>query len=290
MKTMFICLVLSLSLQVLSAQGTVLTVKHVQPEAKNDQRNHYYLGLLSMALEKTRDSHGDFVLAASHLKMQQGRALNELERGANIDVVWSMSTQEREAKLLPVRIPLLKGLLGHRIFIIRKNNEGRFLNVSSTQQLKHLIAGQGHDWPDTRILRANGFPVMTSPSYEGLFDMLNHERFDYMPRGIQEPWNELATHKGLGLMVEKSLLLKYRAPIYFFVNLKNKALAQRIEAGLNMAINDGSFDDYFYNCPSNKQVFKLAALKKRKVFEVENPYLSVKTPIDDDRLWYGEWK
>ena len=287
---MFICLVLSLSLQVLSVLGTVLSVKHVQPEAKNDQRNHYYLGLLSMALEKTRDSHSDFVLAVSHLKMQQGRALNELERGANIDVVWSMSTQEREAKLLPIRIPLLKGLLGHRIFIIRKNDENRFLNISSTQQLKHLVAGQGHDWPDTRILRANGFPVMTSPSYEGLFDMLNHERFDYMPRGIQEPWNELATHKGLGLMVEKSLLLKYRAPIYFFVNLKNKALAQRIEAGLNMAINDGSFDDYFYNCPSNKQVFKLAALEKRKVFELENPYLSVKTPIDDDRLWYGEWE
>ncbi len=145
MKTMFICLVLSLSLQVLSVQGAILTVKHVQPEAKNDQRNHYYLGLLSMALEKTQDSHGDFVLAASNLKMQQGRAINELERDANIDVVWSMSTQEREAKLLPVRIPLLKGLLGHRIFIIRKNDEERFLNISSTQQLKHLVAGQGHD-------------------------------------------------------------------------------------------------------------------------------------------------
>ncbi|MEH6346497.1 MAG: hypothetical protein V7785_15505 [Bermanella sp.] len=290
LKAIWFCQALFLLLLSYSVQGQLLTVKHAQPEAKNDQRNHYYLGLLTMALEKTRGTHGDFVLASSDLKMQQGRALNELKRGANIDVVWSMSTQEREAQLIPVRIPLLKGLLGHRVFIIRKADEGKFSHISDARQLKQLVAGQGHDWPDTRILRANGFPVMASPSYEGLFDMLNHERFDYMPRGIQEPWSELASHKGLDFTVERSLLLKYRAPIYFFVNLKNNALAQRIEKGLRIAINDGSFDDYFYNCPANKQTFKLAALEKRKIFELENPYLSAKTPIDDDRLWYGEWK
>lgn len=273
-----------------SAQGQLLSVKHAQPEAKNDQRNHYYLGLLTMALEKTRDTHGDFVLVSSDLKMQQGRALNELKIGTNIDVVWSMSTQAREAQLLPVRIPLLKGLLGHRIFIIRKDDEEKFSHISTARQLKQLVAGQGHDWPDTGILRANGFPVMASPTYEGLFDMLAHERFDYMPRGIQEPWSELSSHKSLDFIVEQSLLLKYRAPIYFFVNIKNSELAKRIEKGLRIAINDGSFDEYFYNCPSNKQVFKLATFDKRKIFELENPYLSAKTPIDDDRLWYGEWK
>ncbi|MCX4029761.1 hypothetical protein H0A36_18915 [Endozoicomonas sp. SM1973] len=61
--------------------------------------------------------------------MTQSRAF--LSLGRQLDVVWSMTSIERETLFTPVRIPLLKGLLGHRIFIIRNGEEQRFEGIVS---------------------------------------------------------------------------------------------------------------------------------------------------------------
>jgi hypothetical protein len=90
------------------------------------------------------------------------------------------------------------------------------------------------------------------------------------------------------LVVESSLMLKYRAPIYFFVNAKNHSLADRIERGLRLAINDGSFDRHFYNSPVNRDIFTLEKMKGRKIFELNNPLLSAKTPLSDESLWFDD--
>lgn len=272
----------------LSGYCQELDVRHIKPESQVDQRNHYYLELLSLALEKTKSLDGEFQLIESSVAMPQGRALKELEKNSSLDVVWSMSTIEREEKLLPIRIPLLKGLLGYRVFIVRNEDHDKFKNIESLEQLKLLVAGQGHDWPDTRILKANDLPVVTSPSYDGLFDMLNNLRFDYFPRGIQEPWAEVASHSGMNIVVEKTIMLKYRAPIYFFVNVKNIELADRLERGLRLAINDGSFNELFYSNPINQSIFKSGSMNGRRIFELENPLLSAKTPLDDEVLWFND--
>ena len=149
-----------------------------------------------------------------------------------------------------------------------------------------MVAGQGLDWPDVSILRANGLTVTVGASYDGLFDMLNAGRFDYFPRGMNEPWTEVKAHKEKGFIVEEQLLLKYPAPTYFFVHKDNVALANRINEGLLLAIEDGSFDTIFYGHPANKGIFKLTNIKSRKVFDLKNPLLPTKTPLDDHRLWH----
>ena len=83
-------------------------------------------------------------------------------------------------------------------------------------------------------------------------------------------------------------MLKYRAPIYFFVSRGDTLLAQRLEKGLRMAIDDGSFDDYFYNSPINKPIFASNKLKGRKIFELNNPLLSPQTPLSELKLWYKD--
>jgi hypothetical protein len=90
----------------------------------------------------------------------------------NVDVVWAMTSNTREEKLLPIRISIDKGLMGWRVALMSKEHASLLQNVHSMSDLQPFQAGQGHDWPDRQILADNGLPVQTSSSYEGLFHML----------------------------------------------------------------------------------------------------------------------
>ena len=54
------------------------------------------------------------------------------------------------------------------------------------------------------------------------------------------------------LVMEENLMLYYPSPFYFFVNHNNSALADRIERGLRIAIEDGSFDELFFSVSRNQ--------------------------------------
>ncbi len=263
-----------------------LIVRHTAMVNADDVRSQYYIDLLRLALEKTRESMGDFEIQGT-TQMNQSLAVHNLSQDLWIDVLWTMTSIEREEKLLPIRIPLLKGLLGHRIFIIRKADKEAFAKINTLEELKRFSAGQGHDWPDTAILSANGFQVTTASTYAGLFDMLQMERFDFFPRGVNEPWTEVIKHADKDLIVEPTLMLYYPAPTYFFVNKNNTALAHRIETGLKMAIADGSFDALFRNHPANRPIFGQANLAGRKTFTLRNPLLPPETPLDVPEYWYS---
>ena len=267
------------------SEGTPTIIRHTAMVNPNDTRSQYYIDMLHLALSKTRDTLGDFVVQGT-TQMNQSQAIHNLSRNLWIDVLWTMTSVEREELLLPVRIPLLKGLLGHRIFIVRRADKERFARIETLDELKRFSAGQGHDWPDTAILKANGFNVTTASTYPGLFDMLQMERFDFFPRGVNEPWNEVIRHADKDLIVEPTLMLYYPAPTYFFVNKENAALAERLEKGLKTAIEDGSFDELFRTHPANIPIFEQANLPGRKLFVLENPLLPPLTPLDVPEYWY----
>lgn len=264
-----------------------LVVRHIRPVGRQDQRNVYFIDMLRLALEKTSHTDGPFRLEMCTDKMQQQRAIKCLSKGILVDIVWTMTSKEREAKLLPIRIPLLKGLMGYRILIIREEDKEKFRAINTLEDLKMLKAGQGHDWPDTEILRANGIEVIGGPSYDGLFAMLKKKRFDYLPRCVNEPWAEIEAHKNKNLVVEQTLLIQYTAPSYFFVNSKNTRLANRLEKGLRLAIKDGSFDQMFRHHPTNKDIFELLKFEKRKIIRLKNPFLPSETPLEVKELWYA---
>lgn len=263
-----------------------LKIRHVRPESAADMRSHYYIDMLRLALHKTSAINGAATLVMTNKTMRQNRTIEQLKLNKDIDVLWTMTSTKREAELQAIRIPLLKGLLGYRIFIIRKGEEARFSAIETLNDLKQLTAGQGRDWPDTKILRANGIKVIAGSSYQGLFGMLQHKRFDYFPRGVNEAWAEVKIHADKNLVVEKKLLLQYPAPIYFFVNKENKQLADRLERGLRIAIKDGSFAQLFKNHPANKEILQLTAIDKRRIFRLHNPFLPQATPLAEKALWY----
>jgi len=285
MKYLFL-LILSLIFVVNSCIAKELVITHVKPENSKDRRYEYFVQLLNLAIKKTQAPGSSFTLKAINYEMVQGRAIQQLRLGVNLDIIWTATSKQREKELLPIRVPLLKGLLGHRVLIIRKQDQLKFSKIKSFDDLIALTAGQGHDWPDTQILRANQVNVLTTSTYQGLFRMLEAGRFDFFPRSITEAWQEIEKQNNPELTVEQHILLYYPSPIYFFVNNSNKKLALRIEKGLRIAIEDGSFDKLFTVYHVDGNIEAIDKLKQRRIFTLSNPLLPTKTPINDLNQWH----
>jgi hypothetical protein len=257
------------------ASGSTV-VRYPQQESPNG----YPALVLKLALEESGHA---FVLQPSPVSMPQGRALHQLSQGYDVDVVWTMTSKDRERALRPIRIPIDKGLLGWRLFLIDKRQAPAFANIHSLNDLKALYAGQGHDWPDTEILRANGLPVRTSTSYPALFDMLEAKRFDYYPRSVIEIWDEEKDQAAKGLVIEKNVILYYPTAFYFFVKKDNAALARAIERGLNTAIRNGKFEQLFQRTYGD--ILHRARVGERTRLKLTNPLLPAATPLGRKELW-----
>lgn len=273
---LFVCLMFAWH----GAAAAVEAVRFPRPEFEGDRRFDYALQLLKLGLSKTGT---DYRVELAPTSMNQERQVLELEADRTIDIAPIPSSAEREERLLPIRIPIQKGLLGWRLGLIRKGDHARFTGVATLADLKRVRLAQGQEWPDTLILRANGIDVITAPKYEGLFKMLVSERFDYFPRSVNEIWDELENHAAT-LEVESRIALHYYYDAYFMVNKKNVRLAENLRQGLEKAIADGSFDRLFDQYHGER--LRKARLDKRTVIELRNPLLTPGTPSHRPELWY----
>jgi len=276
MSRLLVCLLLAWHVAATGAE----IVRFPKPEFEGDRRYDYVTQLLQLALSKTGT---DYRIQTAEFPMNQERQVLEIEAGRTIDVGPIPSSAEREARLLPIRIPLNKGLLGWRLGLIRKGDQGLIAGVNTLDDLKRLRLAQGQEWPDTQILQANGVNVITAPKYEGLFKMLTGKRFDYFPRSVMEIWDEQAINADT-LEVEPRLALHYFYDAYFMVNRKNTKLANDIRDGLEKAIADGSFDKLFQEYFGER--LRKARLETRTVIELRNPLLTPGTPSNRPELWY----
>lgn len=260
--------------------AAVEVVRFPRPEFEGDRRFDPALQLLQLALSKTGT---EYRVEFAPLPMNQERQVIELEAGRTIDVAPIPASAEREARLLAIRIPIHKGVLGWRLGLIRKGERDAFAGVRNLDDLKRVRLAQGQEWPDTQILRANGIDVITAPRYEGLFRMLEAKRFDYFPRSISEIWDELDANAAT-LEVEPHIALQYHYDAYFMVNKSNTRLADAIRRGLEAAIADGSFDRNFEQYFGER--IRRARMDQRVVIKLHNPLLTPGTPIDRPELWY----
>lgn len=201
------------------------------------------------------------------------------------DIFWASTNNDLENRFDPIRIPLFKGLLGHRIFIIRQGDQARFDNIKTLADLQQIKLGSGTTWADTKILQANGLQVITANKYPNMFYMLDGARFDAFPRAVFEPYKEIAANPTLPLTVEKNLMLVYRMPYYLFVRKGNSQLAKDLETGLERAIADGSFEQLFLNDPSVRDVIEKVHMNQRRIIYLDNPTASPLTPVNRAELW-----
>ncbi|WP_017462411.1 substrate-binding periplasmic protein [Dyella ginsengisoli] len=274
---------ISLALVAVTARAaTPLRVIYPVPGTANDPRESYPLKVLHLALERSGEP---YMLKSADVPTQQARSLRLLEEGEGLDIVWSVTSREREHRLLPIRIPIDRGLFGWRVLLIRPSEQARMDGIRSVAGLARLWGGQGHDWPDLAVLQANGLRVVASPTYEGLFAMLRLGRIDYFPRAISEAQPELAQQNGRQLTIEKHLLLHYPSAQYFFVNPRNHALAEALTRGLERAIADGSMRRLFESTYGS--LTRDLGLSGRVRLELANPDFPADAPLDRPELWFS---
>ncbi|MFT6993085.1 MAG: hypothetical protein ACJASL_005087 [Paraglaciecola sp.] len=245
--------------------------------------DEYPLQLLSLALEQTGVN---YQLKPSDNVLSKGKAIDRLQDNREINIVWGMTNPQREKDLLPIRIPIFKGLIGWRLLLIRQDMAERFTYIQQFEHLVKLSPLQGRDWPDTKILQSNGFEVITERTSPAMMDMLGNAQGDFFPRSIIEIWEELAKSDVANqLQIQPSLGIHYPAAIYFFVNKKSVPLANLIERGLEKAIKNGTYEALFVE--NYKTYIDKAQIENRKFYQLENNFLPEKTPLDRKELWFN---
>lgn len=245
------------------------------------KRDAYFISLLDMALARSGE---EYQLVEVKLPDYSEKRSVLLLESNHYDAHWLNTTPEREQQLLPIRIPLDKGAIGWRAFLIRPDMQPVFDKVTSAADLKPLIFVQGHDWPDVPVLLKNEFAVERSSNWSGLFRMVALNRAQVFPRSILEISAEQKENVAEGLVIEKNLILRYPAAYYFFVSLDNPRLAKAIERGLKKSFEDGSFDELFFqNFGAPISDLDLAS---RRIISIDYPALK----IEDESLWFSkEW-
>jgi hypothetical protein len=277
-RILSLCFFVAVSSHALSSEKTIRVNDFSDPNAA------YAIKMLKLAI--AHSDNPNYKVDVIKEDFTQARVNEEVRSGGLLDLCWASSDAEIESQLRPIRIPLFKGLLGYRIFIINKNNQAKFDQVKTLDDLKKLTIGQGRTWADGRILEANGFNVIKTNKYPSLFYMVEGGRFDGFPRGVHEPFGELEARPTMDLTVEKNLMVYYQMPFYLFVSPSNQTLAKDLETGFERAIANGEFDKVFYGDKSIQDVLQKANMKNRKLFKLDNPLLSKETPIERKELWF----
>lgn len=254
----------------------------------NESDNAYVWRVLRAALDHTRAGYGKYRLEAATPMpdRRQIRLLGRAEPPLTVGVFTASAALSRD--LIPVRVPLERGLLGYRLLLVREADLGRFAGISTLEDLQRVRFGLMPVWDDGPVMRAAGLTVVSGEDHEGLFRMLAAGRFDAFSRGASEilPEYQHASRHVPGLAVEPHLLLHYPLPLYFWFSpdAAGRRRAARVEAGLRAMAGDGSLQKMF-----DAEYGPLAArlgLGRRRVIELPNPLLDGEDPLGEASLWF----
>jgi hypothetical protein len=257
------------------------------------ERNKYRTELLKMILNESKVEYEIFYFQTNDTNPQ---IVEKLKRGI-ITIATLGASKIKEKELIPIRIPIYKGLLGYRIFLINKNDQYKFNKIQKIDDLKNLTGVQGVGWTDLKILRDAGLPQIEMPR-KIIYKILNiGGRVDYFGRAINEAIGEFQSLKIKypNIAIENKILLVYPFAMYFYVSPKYPELAEKLRKGFQLLFNSGKFDRFFYNNSYIISTVKKAKIKYRIRFNLPNRYLSEKTKALGKKYWFDinkrkKWK
>lgn len=239
-----------------------------------DYPSKIIMSILIQALDITRDKYGDYEIVSSK-PMEQRRAVTKLTKRyvGELDIAHLATTTNREKSAIAIRIPLIAGLSGYRVCLIKPNNQYKFSDINNKQDFinKKISIGQQQDWPDTKILTSNGLDVETSYKYSLLFRQLEKQRFDCFLRGINEIHDEIDQHTNDNFVIENDLLFYYPLPLFFYVNNGRQDLAKRLNEGLTTLQKNGTLTRLL--AENYKDKVDNLHLHTRTLIKLNNPIL-----------------
>jgi len=137
------------------------TFKMNPPESENDHRYQYTYDLLTLIIEATNNDFGVASIQISDDTMSRNRIFRELLEGNNINVMAEASNAQWDEQLIPIKIPIRKGIQCFRVFIIKDKNVSIMANVNTLSQLVALETGSGSQWSSKAAMQSAGLRVFT---------------------------------------------------------------------------------------------------------------------------------
>ena len=255
-------------------------------QSVDDARRSDVIYLMHEALKKTEYKYGPFVLMPVDGAMNYKRAIQMIHEEDLITVAWFDTTKQLEQTLLPVLIPIQKGIVGYRVLLIRSEDKGKFVDIDTVDELRQYKNGLVSGWINEGVMKANELPYVTGINYEDLFKMLDVGRFDYFSRGIVEAFTELEDRDEAfpNLMVEENILLHYDKPMYLFTSKERPELNKRLHEGLMMLIEDGSYEKIF--CKFHGDSIRKTNISERVKIQLKNNLLLSSAP-KNKKFWFS---
>jgi len=270
-----------------SFQGIAADIIRIKDRSSSlDLRGQYIDNLMIRALRISQEKYGPFTIVRLKADYPSHGVLQLLEKGDLINVSVAMTSDEWENKVTPIRIPLRRGIFEYRLLLVHKDDLEQYKSITNVQQLKALPVGLKRGWTTRSILEALDFNIVDADSYDLIFEMLHNKRFAYTIRGVHEAYEELRLRKRFfdDLVVEPNILLHLPAPSYFFVSPQYPKIAERLGFGLEEMVGSGELQQLFEEAFTKH--IDILDLRNRRIIEVGNPLLPVKTPLNRKELWF----
>ena len=255
-------------------------------ESISDQRIHFKKQVLINALDLTKPKYGEYKIDIKKYYMNGDRSFVELTAGNNINVYFALTQEEMERIAIPIRIPVRRGLVSYRLLLIKKGTEYLFSNVNTIEDLKKIQVGADTAWTTYEILRSHNFNIVPVADYDSMFNMLARKRFKYIPRTLNEIYDEVDRHdnKFYDFVVEPSLVLHIPSLTYIFVSRQSPRIADRLKEGLEMMVENGDLLKIFNRFFSDS--IEKSDIKNRKIIYIDNPSLPSNLPVYDKNFWF----
>lgn len=234
--------------------------------------NQLVLSLLELSLSKLDKK---ICLRPEVMTNSLSRKVAEVSKG-HVGLVWAGLGPVVEKELRPIRIPVLRGLPGYRLFIIRAGDEKKFQGIKSIDDLRDLSVGATGDLPDRTILEHAGLDVQPIARNVRLWPMLRKKRFDYILWGCHHIFSAM-DYFGDGLVVEPNLLMFSPMVSHIYVRAEDQELHELIKTGMMRAIEDGSYDRMLFGSELIQRTFSMVQIENRQIIYTDNPLIDKKT-------------
>lgn len=266
--------------------------RHRDTATPGNDREAYIWEVMEAALEATVKDYGPYVIEPVK-DINQEREDYEMIHDTGLITITSDSLNQNNLDHLSLlKFPVMRDLLGYRIFLIDKKRQAEFSKVKTVEDLKAFQFGIGIGWNDKIVLEHAGLKVYEESEYKLLFKDVTSGVIDVFSRGINEVVGEYEVYSKTyaNLAIEEDLLLYYPLPRYFWFSKSAHGddLKARLEVGLKRIYDSGKLEDLFK--ARFEANLKKLHLKDRRVIQLENPLYTESFKINDAPYSYDPLK